>query len=101
MVENEDLQKEIDAEKRRLEELEEKVKRQKGLDLSEALISSLSSLENMKQDMASLQEQMTNTQQVLNNADKSFNAILDLLEHHVANNREVTEELLKYMKNWS
>ena len=96
-----DLQAELEAEKKRLEELEEKVKRQKGLDLSEALISSLSSLENMKQDMASLQEQMTNTHQVLINADKSFSAMLDLLEHHVANNREVTDELLKYMKNWS
>ena len=95
-----DLQSELEEEKKRLEELEEKVKRQKGLDLSEALISSLQTLEAMKQHMLLLHEQMNHIEGIMSNADKNFNAIRELLEQHVSGNKEATDELLKYLKNW-
>ena len=99
MFEN-DLQTKLEQERQKLKDLEEKVERQKELDVAEALIVSLQTLEEMKQQVQSLTEQMNHTQAILQNADKNFNAIRELLEQHVAGNKEATDELLKYLKNW-
>ena len=99
MFEN-DLQTKLEQERKKLADLEEKVERQKTLDVAEALIVSLQTLEEMKQQVASLTEQMNHTRNVLTTADRNFTAILELLEQHVAGNKEAIDELLKYLKNW-
>ena len=100
MFEN-DLQTKLEQERKKLADLEERVERQKELDVAEALIVSLRTLETMKTQVESLTEQMNRTQEILTNADENFSAIRELLEQHVAGNKEATEELLKYLKNWS